>query len=186
VASDLLGLVHPRLEERSIGQGVDRVEPPREEDTLPVLPRCCGAGGVAGARRLLCAPFVSPDGRRLLFLSKRPQPGETSSGPERIWVADRIGGGWSDARPLSDVVNAIGGIHWQISVDAAGTLYFSSCKNLSWGCASGNRWTPRPGNSSCWPPRQLPAAAPERGTTSRVRRRTGPRRTSCSRPWRWR
>lgn len=40
-------------------------------------------------------PTVSPDGRRLVFSSYRPVPGDTSSKPNaHLWYADRVGAGW--------------------------------------------------------------------------------------------
>jgi ankyrin repeat protein len=69
-------------------------------------------------------PFFSPDGRRLYFISTRPLPGESGTGPERIWSADRKGGGWSEPAPLDANVNEHD-MHWEFSLDRQGNLYFA-------------------------------------------------------------
>jgi hypothetical protein len=66
-------------------------------------------------------PFITPDGKKLFFTSFRP--GSVSSEKENIWYAVRTSSGWSDPKPVSDVVNALR-IHWSISVSNSGTLYF--------------------------------------------------------------
>jgi len=70
-------------------------------------------------------PFVTPDGRRVFFLSTRAlNPGETGF-VERVWYVEREDGRWGDPRPLPDCVNDMPH-HWQISVAANGNLYFAS------------------------------------------------------------
>ncbi|HOS99877.1 MAG TPA: ankyrin repeat domain-containing protein [Acidobacteriota bacterium] len=69
-------------------------------------------------------PFFSADGRRLYFISRRPLPGESQPGSEKIWFTDRTAAGWSDPRPLDPAVNAHP-MHWQFSLDSAGNLYFA-------------------------------------------------------------
>jgi len=76
------------------------------------------------------APFLSPDGERLFFLSKRPISNDAKSGKENIWFVERTSKGWSKARPLPQAINSMEGIHWQISVDGKDNLYFSVCKDL--------------------------------------------------------
>jgi Tol biopolymer transport system component len=69
-------------------------------------------------------PVLSPDGQALYFNSSRsPSPG--GSRRERYWVADRIGSGWSEPRPLGPGVNGEH-LHWQASIDREGHLYFGS------------------------------------------------------------
>jgi hypothetical protein len=71
-------------------------------------------------------PFVSPGGDRLFFISRRAlEPGGRAGGAERIWVCERAGDDWGEPRPLPPTVNSMRQ-HWQISVDAAGDLYFAS------------------------------------------------------------
>lgn len=71
-------------------------------------------------------PVVSPDGARLLFMSIRPVQEGGKADKENIWVMDRVGGGWSEPRPLSDAVNALTVIHHQMSVDLKGDLYYGA------------------------------------------------------------
>ncbi|MFG1690737.1 hypothetical protein ACGF5M_01055 [Gemmatimonadota bacterium] len=74
------------------------------------------------------APFISPDGNRFFFLSCRPidedEGGEC--GKENIWMMDRTEEGWSEPQLLPSVVNSLEGIHWQLSVDREGNLYFGT------------------------------------------------------------
>ena len=68
------------------------------------------------------SPFVSPDNRRVFFISTRPA-GSAPGGKENIWFVERTAAGWSPATPLGPEVNALT-MHWQISVSNTGTLYF--------------------------------------------------------------
>ncbi len=70
-------------------------------------------------------PFFAPDGKRVYFISAQDLPGVPRSGKERIWYVDRTSDGWSDPQPVDAAVNDYPH-HWQISVDADHTLYFSS------------------------------------------------------------
>ena len=73
------------------------------------------------------SPFLSPDGRKFFFISQRPPVSwEQAPKKERIWVTERISEGWSEPRPLPDVINSMDGIHWQFSVDNEGNLYFGA------------------------------------------------------------
>jgi hypothetical protein len=74
-------------------------------------------------------PFISPDGNRLFFLSRRPLPEGQKTGKENIWLMDRIENGWSKPIPLPLCINSMPFIHWQISVDQKGTLFFSTYQN---------------------------------------------------------
>ncbi len=68
-------------------------------------------------------PFLSPDGRKMFFTSRRPVD-SASAEKENIWFAERNSSGWSDPKPLGPEVNAMM-LHWQVSVSRSGTLYFS-------------------------------------------------------------
>jgi len=70
-------------------------------------------------------PCVSPDGKKLFFVSFRP--GSVSENKENIWYSERISSGWSDPKPLSSNVNSLR-IHWSISVSSSGNLYFQGTK----------------------------------------------------------
>ncbi len=70
-------------------------------------------------------PFFSPDGKRVYFMSRKPLPDEPQTRKERIWYVNRIAEGWSSPKPVDPSVNDYPH-HWQISVDAGHTIYFSS------------------------------------------------------------
>jgi len=84
------------------------------------------------------APFISPDGKKLFFLSYRPV--QRSGNPERcrIWVMERSDRGWSDPRPLPPVVNDLEGIHWMLSADMRGNLYFGLWRPREGGTTTGD------------------------------------------------
>ncbi|MBN2266405.1 MAG: ankyrin repeat domain-containing protein [Candidatus Aminicenantes bacterium] len=69
-------------------------------------------------------PFFSTDGKRLYFISRRPLPGETERGSERIWFVDRTTGGWTEPKPLDPNVNSMH-MHWEFSLDRSGNVFFS-------------------------------------------------------------
>jgi Tol biopolymer transport system component len=70
-------------------------------------------------------PFFAPDGKRVYFMSRMPLPGDPQSRKERIWYVDRSKDGWSEPKVVDPSVNDYPH-HWQISVDADHTIYFSS------------------------------------------------------------
>ena len=71
------------------------------------------------------SPSFSPDGKNLFFLSRRPlKQGDPNSTKENIWFVTRDGEGWSVPRPVT-IVNSLN-MHWQISVDKRGNLYFAA------------------------------------------------------------
>lgn len=69
-------------------------------------------------------PFFSEDGQRIYFLSRRLLPGESQTGAEKIWYADRAAGGWSEPKPLDPNVNSVDK-HWEFSLDRKGSVYFA-------------------------------------------------------------
>ena len=48
---------------------------------------------------------------------------------ELIYVMDKTPMGWSEPNALPDIINSIPGIHWQLSVDKKGNLYFGARQN---------------------------------------------------------
>ncbi len=93
-------------------------------------------------------PFISPDGRKIFFLSNRqmteedqpesePKPSRSMMNSqnenllrekrEKIWVSERMGNSWSEPKPLPPSINSLSK-HWQISVDRKGNLYFGVWK----------------------------------------------------------
>ncbi len=76
-------------------------------------------------------PKLSPDNRRLYFNSDRPRrPGDSKR--ERIWCAERTADGWSEPFPLGPEINDEH-LHWQVSVDDRGNLFFGSERRGSMG-----------------------------------------------------
>ena len=69
-------------------------------------------------------PVLSPDGRKLFFNSNRPLP-RGGIRRERIWCVERTRAGWGAPVPLGSEINNEH-LHWQVSVDAKGNLYFGS------------------------------------------------------------
>jgi hypothetical protein len=68
-------------------------------------------------------PVVAPDGLSLIFNSDRPVGGEVR---ERLWRVNRQSDGtWSDPSPLGSEINDYA-LHWQVSLDDNGGLYFGS------------------------------------------------------------
>jgi ankyrin repeat protein len=72
------------------------------------------------------SPFVSPDNRKIYFISSRPYNDQPRK--ENMWYVERIESGWSEAKPVSNLVNSMK-LHWGISVSMNGTLYFNSSDN---------------------------------------------------------
>jgi ankyrin repeat protein len=71
------------------------------------------------------SPFITPNGKKLFFLSRRPiDDGGTISPKENIWFVTKEGDNWSNPTPL-DIVNSFK-MHWQVSVDKKGNLYFGA------------------------------------------------------------
>ena len=69
-------------------------------------------------------PYITPDGKRVFFLSRRPLvPGGPPADRENIWAAERKGGSWGEPVYQGDAVNSLQ-VHWQVSTDLEGNLYF--------------------------------------------------------------
>jgi len=75
-------------------------------------------------------PFISPDGMRFYFISRRPMNQDEKEGKENIWVMNRTDKGWSDPQAMPPLINSLQGIHWQISVDSDYNLYFGICLDI--------------------------------------------------------
>jgi len=73
-------------------------------------------------------PFISPDGSRLFFGSRRPLHSEEPESGWQIWVVNRLGSGWGEPEPLGGAVNS-GERQIYPSVAADGTLYFQSIRD---------------------------------------------------------
>jgi len=68
-------------------------------------------------------PALSADGKRLYFLSNRPD-GEEPVGDQDIWVVERNAEGWGLPQNLGEPVNTDGGEFFP-SLTSDGTLYFT-------------------------------------------------------------
>lgn len=69
-------------------------------------------------------PCISPDGKILLFISNRPVDNGVNEKKENIWIVRRNGDTWSIPAPLPQVINDLGTIHQQLSLDQSNNLYF--------------------------------------------------------------
>jgi hypothetical protein len=82
----------------------------------------------ANAEYLDLEPHITPDGRRLMFLSTRPREGQEYQAGwanQDIWVADRTErGGWSEPYNLGPPVNT-DAAEFYPSVTRDGTIYFT-------------------------------------------------------------
>ncbi len=68
-------------------------------------------------------PFISPDGSKFYFIGwKQVQERQR----EVIYVRNKTASGWSEPYELPDIINSMPGIHWQLSVDQKGNLYFGA------------------------------------------------------------
>ncbi len=72
-------------------------------------------------------PFISPDGRKMYYLGMQMVQGQPPK--ELIYDMDKTPTGWSEPSPVSEIINSIPGIHWQLSVDRKGNLYFGARQN---------------------------------------------------------
>ncbi len=71
-------------------------------------------------------PVISPDGKKFYFVGIK----KTDNGSkEIIYVRDKTGTGWSVPRELSERVNSVEGIHWQLSVDKSENIFFGAHNN---------------------------------------------------------
>ena len=75
-------------------------------------------------------PFVTPDGKKLFFMSYRPLDGAPQDKPEassHIWYVDRVSeNNWGVPHCLDSLVNLEGTGNYAPSVSRKGTLYFCS------------------------------------------------------------
>jgi hypothetical protein len=69
---------------------------------------------------------VTPDGTRLVFISRRPVPGNPGRPVPHIWYVDRTAAGWTEPRNAA-ALNSEAGEYYP-SAAADGTLYFESAR----------------------------------------------------------
>lgn len=73
-------------------------------------------------------PFISPDGSKLFFASRRPVAGATPNTNFDLWVVEKTAAGWGEPRHLGNEVNSAGYDNYP-AVTADGTLYFGSVRD---------------------------------------------------------
>lgn len=70
-------------------------------------------------------PALSPDGRRLFFVSRRPLPGSSEQlESEDIWATDRQAGGWGEPYNLGEPINSPEAEFFP-SITQDNTIYFT-------------------------------------------------------------
>ncbi|MGH2899826.1 MAG: hypothetical protein ACRDMZ_14225, partial [Solirubrobacteraceae bacterium] len=118
--------------------------------SAPVKPRFA-------ARWSNADPHISPDGRRVYFISNRPIAAN-AAGAEReihdIWTAAlQPDGEWSDAERLPAPVNDLATDRWSPAVAASGNLYFGA--ELPGGLGGDDLWVVRKSGDHYLPPENL-------------------------------
>jgi hypothetical protein len=79
------------------------------------------------------SPVLSPDGHRLFFNSRWTNGVGPKSGTERIWYIEKNDNGdWQSPVLVSNKINNAP-LHWQVSVDNSGNLFFGSERKGSFG-----------------------------------------------------
>ncbi|MGH8197563.1 MAG: beta-propeller fold lactonase family protein [Steroidobacteraceae bacterium] len=95
-------------------------------------------------------PSFSPDGRRLFFVSSRPNSGGRQDSD--IWVVERMPAGWGEPRHLGDGVNSPAA-EYSPAVAASGRLYFASMRDGGYG--QGDLYVAEPEGDGFSAPRNL-------------------------------
>lgn len=85
-------------------------------------------------------PFLTPDGKRLYFVSRRPVPGRPKADVD-LWMLERGPAGWGEPRNLGAPVNS-DGREWYPTFASDGTLYFGSTRPGGRGLS--DLWRARP------------------------------------------
>jgi hypothetical protein len=70
-------------------------------------------------------PFITPDGKRLYFISDRPRAAGDTREDMDIWYVDRTSAGWGTPVNVGEPVNSPAS-EWFPTLAADGTLYFGS------------------------------------------------------------
>ena len=99
-------------------------------------------------------PYLSPDGRRLLFASRRDYPGKTAAEGEEAYDLFEVewkNSAWSEPRPLAGVNSAAYDNY--PAVAANGTLYFAS--HRAGGAGRNDLWRSRFMNGAYRPPEAI-------------------------------
>lgn len=75
-------------------------------------------------------PFLSPDEKRLYFISTRALDGQGDPKDYDIWYVERKGNGWSEPIHAGDKINSTRNEYY-MSFTQTGTMYFSSNRNTA-------------------------------------------------------
>jgi Tol biopolymer transport system component len=97
-------------------------------------------------------PFVSPDGKRLYFMSTRPEAGQ-DIGEADLWIVDRQGDHWGQPRNLGAPVNSDQAEYFP-AVTEDGSLYFTRADSTG---RVHRIYRARPGGEGYLEPDLLPA-----------------------------
>ncbi|MBU1013921.1 MAG: hypothetical protein KKG99_13035 [Bacteroidetes bacterium] len=76
-------------------------------------------------------PFFSPDGKRIYFITTKPQRWYQLWSGEAIWYVEKEKDGWSNPKQVSKEINKIY-THWQFSVSANGNIYLNGKDGDKW------------------------------------------------------
>jgi len=75
-------------------------------------------------------PFITPDGKHIVFVSSRPTPDMSQDKPQKathVWYADLVSGDkWGTPHHLDSAINLPGISNYAPSVSAKGTLFYCS------------------------------------------------------------
>jgi Periplasmic component of the Tol biopolymer transport system len=72
-------------------------------------------------------PFVSPDGKKIFFASRRPVDAASEKKDFNIWMVEKTKDGWSAPQNLGPMVNSDGYDNYP-AVSKNGTIYFGSVR----------------------------------------------------------
>ncbi|MDX1395038.1 MAG: hypothetical protein R3195_11630 [Gemmatimonadota bacterium] len=98
------------------------------------------------------SPFVSPDGRRLFFVSQRSPPAGSGGGGRDVWVYPLDAGPGAEATFVEGGVNTAAHEYSPVST-ASGTLYFASTREG--GSGQGDLYAARPAPGGFGPAENL-------------------------------
>jgi Tol biopolymer transport system component len=70
-------------------------------------------------------PFLSPDDKKLYFISDRPLNGQGDKKDYDIWYIERTASGWSDPKNAGPSINSNQNEYY-VSLTKSGTMYYSS------------------------------------------------------------
>ncbi len=73
-------------------------------------------------------PFFSPDGKKLFFITTKPQKWYQLYSDEGIWYVEKKKRRWSSPKNVGSAINKVF-THWQFSVSAKGTIYFAGSED---------------------------------------------------------